>query len=117
VVLSGTTVRPWSPTSAAGSPPRFGILDLYRLWEWTADPMPGRTNGRVCRGGRYRDTPAEPAAPIHRSFDDDGAADIGFRCVADDDNPSLMPLGATPTTPPPPAPRPRVFPFDDPVPE
>jgi hypothetical protein len=64
-------------------PPRndrsiFGVEQLLRVWEWTADAHPER--GHVVRGGRWRNRETE-AALSHRSFDDGPAADIGFRCV------------------------------------
>ncbi len=56
-------------------------LDGGRVWEWTGSP---HREGHVVRGGPYRNKPEARGAAPHRSWEDAGAKDLGFRCVADD---------------------------------
>ncbi len=76
--------------------PRHPLIDLLRVWEWTSDPAPGR-HGRIVRGGRFRDQLDADIDVDNTSFDDDGALDIGFRCVEDDgvDGDALTPPDGT----------------------
>lgn len=65
-------------------------LDGGRVWEWTGSPY---REGHVVRGGPYRNRPTARGAAPHRSWEDTGALDLGFRCVADD---SLCTLDLSP---------------------
>jgi serine/threonine protein kinase len=56
----------------------FGVSDLLDVWEWVV--APSQTRGAVVRGGPWRDRPVPPS--LHnRSWEDEAAHDVGFRCV------------------------------------
>lgn len=55
-------------------------LRTGRVWEWTSTPS---GEGRIVRGGRWRNAPERAPDPSNSSFETDPAADVGFRCVAD----------------------------------
>jgi formylglycine-generating enzyme required for sulfatase activity len=78
--------------SAAGAASAIGLSDLglrglCKVWEWTSTPHKG---GFIVRGGRYRDRADLPVSPNNRSWEDAGAADVGFRCVVDGERTVLM---------------------------
>ena len=51
------------------------------VWEWTTTPF---EEGRVVRGGRWRNAVEREPVPDNSSFETDPAPDVGFRCVMDD---------------------------------
>jgi len=59
----------------------YGVGDVGHVWEWTSTWYEYRRYKAV-RGGAWRDL-NEPALVINRSFEDDRAHDVGFRCVCD----------------------------------
>lgn len=59
----------------------YGVGDVGHVWEWTSTWYEYRRYKTV-RGGAWRDL-NEPALVINRSFEDDRARDVGFRCVCD----------------------------------
>lgn len=65
---------------AAMSTLDFEALGGGAVWEWTASRQHA---GYVVRGGRYRDQLHIEPTPLHQSWDDAPADDIGFRCVAE----------------------------------
>lgn len=74
---STTMVGSFSPQ---GDSP-FGVGDVGHLWEWTSSWFePSRY--KVVRGGPWRNT-QKPPLVINRSFEDDRAHDVGFRCACD----------------------------------
>lgn len=76
---STTIIGSYSP---AGDSP-FGVGDIGHTWEWTSSWYEyGRY--KVVRGGPWRNV-QEPALIINRSFEDDCAHDVGFRCVCEAD--------------------------------
>lgn len=52
------------------------------VWEWTSTPA---RSGFVVRGGPWRNQPDVFGLPGNRSWEDIACADVGFRCVVDDD--------------------------------
>lgn len=68
--------------SPAGDSP-YGVGDIGILWEWTSSWYSYRRY-KVVRGGPWRNLTG-PALVINRSFEDDRAHDVGFRCVCDVD--------------------------------
>lgn len=61
----------------------YGVSDIGHIWEWTSSWFEyGRY--KVVRGGPWRDV-QEPPLTINRSFEDDRAHDVGFRCVCEAD--------------------------------
>lgn len=74
-----TAVGSFSPQ---GDSP-YGVSDIGHLWEWTCSWFEqGRY--KVVRGGPWRNV-QEPPLLINRSFEDDRAHDVGFRCVCEAD--------------------------------
>jgi serine/threonine protein kinase len=56
----------------------FGVSDLLAVWEWVSAPYESR--GAVVRGGPWRDRCLPPS--LHnRSWENEAASDVGFRCV------------------------------------
>ncbi len=59
----------------------YGVSDVGHIWEWTSSWFEqGRY--KVVRGGAWRNV-QQPPLIINRSFEDDRAHDVGFRCVAE----------------------------------
>jgi hypothetical protein len=60
---------------------RFGDerLSIGAVWEWTTTI---HQDGHLVRGGPWRDRPG-PGHGAHASWENGGAADLGFRCVLD----------------------------------
>ncbi len=56
----------------------YGVRGLCAVWEWTSTPQ--RTGFVVC-GGVPRNQPTMPGRVEHRSWEDDAADDVGFRCA------------------------------------
>ncbi len=61
----------------------YGVSDVGHIWEWTASWFES-VRYKVVRGGPWRDT-KEPPLVINRSFEDDRAHDVGFRCACNAD--------------------------------
>ncbi|MEM7254683.1 MAG: SUMF1/EgtB/PvdO family nonheme iron enzyme [Pseudomonadota bacterium] len=68
----------------AGASP-FGILDMAgNVWEWTADPFPGRPDEVALRGGGWGNNPyCLRVSYRHGNPPDIGLEMVGFRCAAD----------------------------------
>jgi hypothetical protein len=69
--------------AAAGAVHGYGLSDLgvrrlCRVWEWTSTPT---SRGFVVRGGVPRNDADAVARVEHRSWEDCGAVDVGFRCA------------------------------------
>jgi len=58
----------------------FDLAGAGVVWEWTASR---HRTGHVVRGGPDRANPATPGRFSHRSWEDEPAVDVGFRCVVD----------------------------------
>jgi hypothetical protein len=76
------TVEEWAIAAAgAGQGVGFSLMGargFCRLWEWTSTSM--RTGYVVC-GGVPRNHAGALASVAHRSWEDQGAVDVGFRCA------------------------------------
>ena len=72
---STTVVGSFSP----GGDSVFGVSDVGHLWEWTSSWYEVRLYKTV-RGGPWRDV-QEPSLVVNRSYEDDRALDVGFRCA------------------------------------
>ena len=70
-----TVVGSFSP----GGDSIFGVSDIGHLWEWTSSWYEVRLYKTV-RGGPWRDV-QEPSLVVNRSYEDDRALDVGFRCA------------------------------------
>ncbi len=57
-----------------------GVADLLQIWEWVQAPY--QSVGALVRGGPWRDR-CEPASLHNRSWEDEAARDVGFRCARD----------------------------------
>jgi formylglycine-generating enzyme required for sulfatase activity len=62
----------------------YGVSDVGRLWEWTSSWF-AEGRYKAVKGGPWRNV-QEPAIVINRSFEDDRAHDVGFRCVCEAEN-------------------------------
>jgi formylglycine-generating enzyme required for sulfatase activity len=58
----------------------FDLAGAGVVWEWTASR---HRTGHVVRGGPDRADPTAPGRFSHRSWEDEPARDVGFRCVVD----------------------------------
>ena len=58
----------------------FDLAGAGVVWEWTASR---HRTGHVVRGGPDRKDPEAPGRFSHRSWEDEPADDVGFRCVVD----------------------------------
>lgn len=70
-----TVVGSFSP----GGDSVFGVSDVGHLWEWTSSWYE-LGFCKVVRGGPWRDV-QDPPLVVNRSYEDDRAPDVGFRCA------------------------------------
>lgn len=74
-----TVVGSYSPM---GDSP-YSVSDIGHIWEWTSSWFE-RGRYKVVRGGPWRNAHERPLI-INRSFEDDRAHDVGFRCIREAD--------------------------------
>jgi formylglycine-generating enzyme required for sulfatase activity len=65
----------------------YGVLGIGLAWEWTstqAGALARKPEAFIVRGGAWRNR-AEPPSLVNRSFEDEPAPDVTFRCARDVD--------------------------------